>query len=144
MSVHLFDCSIAGTPSEPTLLQEVTVRLIEDSERQRFDEELVSKHYLKNARAVGAVLRYVAEYAGEWVALLLFNSPAYHIKLRDQWLHWTPAQVPQRRHLLAQSSRFLVLAAPGKWPNLASRVLKGACERLPHDWQQQYGYPVLA
>jgi hypothetical protein len=89
MSVHLFDCRIAGTPSEPVLLQEVTVRLIEDCERGRFDEELVTKHYLKNANAVGRVLRYVAEYSGQWVALLTFNSAAYHLKLREQWLHWS-------------------------------------------------------
>ena len=144
MAVHLFDRSIAGTPSEPMLLKAVTVRLIEDAERERFDEELVNKHYLKNANAVGRVLRYVAEYSGQWVALLTFNSAAYHIKPRDQWLHWAAAQVPQRRHLIAQNSRFLVLAAPGKWPNLASRVLKLACARLANDWQQHYGYPVLA
>lgn len=144
MAVHLFDGPIAGAPSESTLLQEVTVRLIEDSERERFNEELVAKHYLKNANAVGRVLRYVAEYLGQWLALLTFNSAAYHIKLRDQWLHWVAAQVPQRRHLIAQNSRFLVLAAPGQWPNLASRVLKLTCARLPKDWQQRYGYPVLA
>jgi hypothetical protein len=40
MSVHLWDAPIAGTPPEPLLLKAVTVRLIEDSERQRFDEEL--------------------------------------------------------------------------------------------------------
>jgi hypothetical protein len=144
MSVHLFDAGVAGTPSEPILLKEVTVRLIEDSERERFDEELITKHYLKNAHAVGRVLRYVAEYRGQWVALLVFNSPAYHIKLRDHWLHWTAPQVPQRRHLIAQNSRFLILAAPGQWPNLASRVLTLACARVPVDWQQRYGYPVLA
>jgi hypothetical protein len=33
-------------------------------------------------------------------------------------------------NLIAQNSRFLVLAAPAKWPNLVSRVLKLACERL--------------
>jgi hypothetical protein len=53
MSVHLFDGSIAGTPSEPMVLEEVVVRLIEDSERGRFDEELATKHYLRNANAVG-------------------------------------------------------------------------------------------
>jgi len=126
------------------LLKKVTVRLIEDSERERFNGELVAKHYLKNANAVGRVLRYVAEYLGQWVALLTFNSAAYHIKLRDQWLHWVAAQVPQRRHLIAQNSRFLVLAAPGQWPNLASRVLKLTCARLSADWQHCYGYPVLA
>ena len=124
------------------LLEAVTVGLIEDSERERFDEELVTKHYLKNANMVGRVLRYVAEYRGQWVALLVFNSSAFHIKLRDQWLHWPARQVKERRHLIAQNSRFLVLAAPGQWPNLASRVLKLACERLPTDWQEHFGYPV--
>jgi hypothetical protein len=142
MSVHLFNGSIAGTPAEPLLLEAVTVRLIEDSERERFDEELVAKHYLKNANAVGRVLRYVAEYRGQWVALLLFSSPAFHIKLRDQWLQWPPRQVKERRHLIAQNARFLVLAAPGQWPNLASRVLKLVCARLPQDWQAHFGYPV--
>jgi len=142
MSVHLFDGSISGTPPEPLLLEAVTVRLIADSERERFDEELVTKHYLKNANAVGRVLRYVAEYQGQWLALLVFSSPAFHIKLRDQWLHWSPRQVKERRHLVAQNARFLVLAAPGQWPNLASRVLKLVGERLPADWQQHFGYPV--
>ncbi len=142
MSVHLFDSSITGTPAEPLLLEEATVRLIEESERARFDEELVAKHYLKNANAVGRVLRYVAEYRGQWVALLTFSSPAFHIKLRDQWLHWPPRQVKERRHLIAQNSRFLVLAAPGRWPNLASRVLKLVCERLPRDWEEHFGYRV--
>lgn len=143
MSVHLLDGSIGGNPAEPLLLERVTVRLIEDSERERFDEELVTKHYLKNANAVGRVLRYVAEYGGQWLALLVFNSPAFHIKLRDQWLHWPARRVKERRHLIAQNSRFLVLGAPGQWPNLASRVLKLVCERLPADWQEHFGYPAL-
>jgi hypothetical protein len=142
MSVHLCDGSIEGTPPEVLLLEAVSVRLIEDSERERFDEELAAKHYLKNANAVGRVLRYVAEYRGQWVALLVFSSPAFHIKLRDQWLHWSPRQVTERRHLIAQNARFLVLAAPGRWPNLGSRVLKLACERLPQDWQEHFGCPV--
>jgi hypothetical protein len=125
------------------LLEALTVRLIEDSERERFDGELAAKHYLQNGNAVGRVLRYVAEYQGQWVTLLVFNSPAFHLKLRDQWLHWAPRQVPERRHLIAQNGRFLVLAAAGQWPNLASRVLKLVCERLAADWQARFGYPVL-
>lgn len=142
MSVHLFDGSVDGAPPEALLLEGVTVRLTEDCERERFDEELATKHYLKNANAVGRVLRYVAEYRGQWVALLVFSSPAFHLKLRDQWLEWSPRQVKERRHLIAQNTRFLVLAAPGQWPNLASRVLKQVCERLPQDWQEHFGYPV--
>jgi hypothetical protein len=142
MSVHLFNGRIVGNPPEPLLLQEVTVRLMDDSERERFEQELAAKHYLKNARAVGRVLRYVAEYQGQWVGLLVFSSPAFHIKLRDQWLHWSPRQVKERRHLIAQNARFLILAAPSRWPNVASRVLKLTCQRLPQDWREQFGYPV--
>ena len=142
MSVHLFEGPIAGTPPEPKLLEALTVRLIEDSQRKRFDEELVTQHYLRNANVIGRVLRYVAEYQGQWVALLVFSSPALHLKLRDQWLQWSPRQVQARRHLIAQNARFLVLAAPGQWPNLASRALKLVCERLPQDWQEHFGYPV--
>jgi hypothetical protein len=142
MSVHLFEGPIPGNPLEPKLLEALTVRLSEDSERPRFDEELVTKHYLNNATAVGRVLRYVAEYQGQWVALLMFSSPAWHLKLRDQWLEWSARRVRERRHLIAQNSRFLVLAAPGRWPNLASRVLTLVCARLPQDWQEHFGYPV--
>ena len=76
MALHLLDSPIAGVPSEPMLLGEVTVRLVAGSERERFDQELAAKHYLKNANAVGAVLRYVAQYHGQWVALVMFNSAA--------------------------------------------------------------------
>lgn len=143
MSIHLFDGPVHGTPPEPLLLEAVRVRLIENSERERFDQELISKHYLKNANVVGRALRYVAEYVEQWVALLVFCSPALHLKLRDQWLHWPPCQVKERRHLIAQNARFLVLGAPGRWPNLASRVLKLVCARLAQDWQEHFGYPVL-
>ena len=143
MSVHLFDGAPTGLPAEAPLLAALTLRLVADSERARFDEELTTKHYLQNATVVGRVLRYVAEYRGEWVALLVFSSPALHLKLRDQWLHWAPRQVKERRHLIAQNARFLVLATPGQWPNLASQVLKRVGERLAADWQEHFGYPVL-
>ena len=96
-----------------------------------------------NACAVGRVLRYVAEYQGQWVGLLVFSSAAFHIKLRDQWLRWSPQQVEERRHLIAQNARFLILASPRRWPNLAARVLKLTCQRLPQDWLDQFGYPVV-
>lgn len=144
MSVHLADGIPAQLPPEPKLLDEISVRLIQESERARFDDLLAREHYLKNAHAVGAVLRYVAEYREEWVGLLVFSSPAFHLKLRDRWLHWPARQVAHRRHLIAQNARFLVRAAPGRWPNLASRVLKLVCDRLSEDWRQHFGHPVLA
>ena len=144
MSIHLANSFPGALPPEPRLLSAVTVRLIAQSDRGRFDELLATEHYLKNPTAVGQVLRYVAEYEGQWVALLVFSSAALHLKLRDQWLKWPARQVAERRHLLAQNARFLVLPSAGRWPNLASRVLKLICQRLAQDWQQHFGHPVLA
>ena len=144
MSVHLADTLAAGLPPEPRLLNAVTIRLIAESERERFDRLIATEHYLRNATVVGQVLRYVAEYEGRWVALLGFSSPALHLKPRDCWLQWSVRQVKERRHLIAQNARFLVLAAAGQWPNLASRVLKLVGGRLAQDWEQQFGHPVLA
>ena len=135
---------MVGLPIEARLLEEVGVRLIESkADRRRHDQLLEQHHYLHNAHAVGQVLRYVVEYLGEWVAVLTFCSAAWHLKPRDRFLQWTARQVCERRHLIAQNSRFLVLPATGRWPNLASRTLKLVCQRLAEDWQGQFGHPVL-
>jgi len=144
MSVCYSDHKLEALPVESRLLGEVVVRLVnDDTERRRHDELMAREHYLHNASAIGRVLRYVAEYRGEWVAVLTFCSAALHLKPRDRFLHWPARQVKERRHLLAQNSRFLVLPATGRWPNLASRVLKLACARLAQDWQNAFGHPVL-
>ena len=144
MSIAHADRILEGLPAERRLLDEVTVRLIHtDEARCRHDELLNREHYLRNANAIGRVLRYVAEHRGEWVAVLTFCSASLHLKPRDRFLHWSAREVSQRRHLVAQNSRFLILPSTGRWPNLASRVLKLACDRLPEDWQRHFGHPVL-
>ena len=60
----------SGMPEEGRMLSEVSVRLIGESERERYDALIEAEHYLRHARTVGAVLRYVAEYQGQWLALL--------------------------------------------------------------------------
>jgi len=144
MSIAHADLILEGLPAESRLLGEVRVRLIQnEEERQRHDDLLNQEHYLRNANAIGRVLRYVAEYRGEWVAVLTFCSASLHLKPRDRYLHWSAREVAQRRHLVAQNSRFLILPSTGRWPNLASRVLKLTSDRLPGDWQIHFGYPVL-
>jgi len=144
MSIAHADRILEGLPAESRLLGEVAVRLIQtDEERGRHDELLNREHYLRNANAIGRVLRYVAEYRGEWVAVLTFCSASLHLKPRDRFLQWSAREVARRRHLVAQNSRFLILPSTGRWPNLASRVLKLVCDRLPEDWRLQFGHPVL-
>jgi hypothetical protein len=130
-------------PVEERLLQEVRVRLIENKERERHDQLMEKEHYLGNANAVGQVLRYVAEYQGQWVGALTFCSASLHLKPRDRLLNWSAREVPQRRHLIAQNSRFLILPSTGRWPNLASGILKLVCQRLSSDWEERFGHRVL-
>lgn len=129
-------------PEEPRLLSVVKVRLIQEAERERYDGLIEQEHYLHHARTVGAVLRYVAEYQGQWLALLTFSSAALHLKPRDRFLDWTARMVGDRRHLIAQNSRFLVLPTTGRWPNLASRVLRLVTDRLSADWEEHFGHPL--
>ena len=111
MSIHLCNAITGGLPKERKLLRQLAVRLISDAERERFDQTLEAEHYLHNATTVGATLRYVAEYEGQWLALLVFASPALHLKARERWLHWDVRRLAQRRHLLAQNTRFLIRGA---------------------------------
>jgi hypothetical protein len=87
-------------------------------------------------------LRYVAEARGQWIALLGWNSAAYHLKAREAWIGWSPAQRQKRLALVAQNSRFLIL--PGvSCPNLASRLLALCVQRLDQDWRQAHGHGLL-
>ncbi len=129
--------------AEQALLDGVTLRLLPPPERPRFDQLLVERHYLHSAELVGEQLRYVAEYRGEWVALLTWNAAAFHLKDREAWIGWTPRQKKRRLPLAVNQSRFLLLTPPGQAPNLASRVMKLCLQRLAADWQRAYGHAVL-
>lgn len=143
MAVDFVEVPDCGLEMADRDLGEVRIRLIEPSELERFNTLLATEHYLRNPTAVGRVLRYVAEYRGEWVALLVFASAAFHLKPRESWLEWTPRQLEQRRHLIAQNSRFLILGAKRSWRNLASYLLGQASACLSSDWQRAFGCPVL-
>jgi hypothetical protein len=130
-------------PSEPEVLKRVTVRLLREDERPQFDCLLENQHYLASARLAGQTLRYVAELDGQWVALLTFSAAAFHLKLRERWIRWTPRQCARRLLFVVNNSRFLVLSERARYPNLASRVLGLCLRRLCADWQAHWGHPVL-
>lgn len=130
---------------QPEVLAKLVVqRVTEPEELQRWNREVSEKHYLKNANLVGEQLRYAVTYQGEWLALLGCSAASYHLKDRDQWLRWTKSQRRARLHLLAQNSRFVILADRGDWPNLASRALTLVCQQLSQDWLEVYGHPIAA
>jgi hypothetical protein len=101
-------------------------------------------HYLHNACLVGEQLRYVATLAdGTWVALLAWSSAAYHLKPRDRWIGWSERQRARGLKLIAQNSRFLILAERQRYPNLASKALALNLQRLSPDWQLAYGHGII-
>ena len=124
--------SLSG--EQQVVLEQVIVRLIHPEERPRFDQRLITGHYLHSADLVGEQLRYVAEVNGQWVALLAWSAPAFALKDREIWIAWSAAQKCRRLSLLANNSRFLVLPEHSV-PNLASRVMKLCLKRLAADWQ---------
>ena len=132
------------TESQQALLGEVRVILIsQQPDRQRFQRLLERHHYLGRLKPVGEQLYYAAVDAqGRWLALLIFSAAAKHLKHRDHWIGWTPAQCDRRLLLVVNNSRFLILP-DSSVPNLGSRVLRLTLERLSQDWQAQYGHPVL-
>jgi hypothetical protein len=130
--------------TEQAVLDRLTLRLIDPSEQARWDELLGREHHLKNARLVGGQLRYVAEYQGQWMALLGWSAPALHLQARDRWLGWSPERRRQRRHFQAQNSRFLILGDSHQFPNLATRSLARCCVRLSDDWLEHHHHPLVA
>jgi hypothetical protein len=136
--------SQAPSAAQQALLDHVRVVLLTGpDERRRCQRLLKEHHYLGSLKPVGEQLYYAAVDAqGRWVALLLFSAAAKHLKHRDQWIGWTRPQCDRRLSLVVNNSRFLIVPDRSV-PNLGSRVLRLALERLSADWQARYGHPVL-
>lgn len=129
---------------EAKMLGQVQVRLVLPQEAERWEQMVREHHYLKSANLVGERLCYVAEYQGQWVALLGWSAAAYHLKGRESWIGWNENQRRGRLHLIANNARFCVLAKAGEYPNLASQVMALNLQCLSADWQERYGHPILA
>jgi hypothetical protein len=129
--------SLPGLPA-------LELRLILADERPRFDQLLCAQHYLHNANLVGEILCYVAVAPdGRWLALLAWSSPALHLRPRDRWIGWSEPQRAARLRLIAQNSRFLILAERAHYPNLASHLLARCTRRLADDWRAAHGHTLL-
>jgi len=125
------------------LLTQVTLRLMEESERERFDRLLEEKHYLKSSRLGGRTLRYVAEAGGKWLAVMAFSGAAPHLKAREKWLGWSARQRARRLGFVINNSRFLLLEARERHPNLASKILGLALRRVAQDWLERWNQRAL-
>jgi Domain of unknown function (DUF4338) len=128
--------------AQQKLLAEVRVELATSAQIPQINKLLRQHHYLGSLRPVGQRLYYIAHNAvGQWVAVLIFNAAAKHLKHRDEWIGWSEEQRRRRLSLVTNNSRFLLLPDFAV-PNLGSRVLRLTLDRLRQDWQTRYGHPV--
>ena len=123
-------------------LSKVTVRPIGSDEDERYQQLLGQHHYLGAIPKIGQTLRYVAQYDAAWVALLSFSASSLKCAARDRWIGWEARLQYGRLKLIANNSRFLILP---DWhqPNLGSKVLALCQQRLPGDWLERFGHPLL-
>ena len=116
------------------------VQMVESRQQRQFFKELVSRyHYLGYAMPYGARLQYlvyVTRPRREVVGCVQFSSPAWRMKVRDQWIGWDDATRKERLQHVVNNSRLLVVA---RISNLASMLLSCALRRLRIDWHRHYG-----
>ncbi|MBC8508313.1 MAG: DUF4338 domain-containing protein [Chloroflexi bacterium] len=122
------------------------VEQVENRQQRQLFQELLSRyHYLGYAMPYGARLQYlvyVTRPQREVVGCVQFSSPAWRMKVRDQWIGWDDATRQLRLQHIVNNSRLLVVA---HIRNLASMALSRALKRLRADWVRQYGVdPWLA
>ncbi len=123
-------------------LNELVVRPIQRCEEARYQTLMQTHHYLGALPKIGETLWYVATWREAWVALLSFSAAAWKCAVRDRWIGWSFRHQYDRLNLIANNSRFLILP---EWhlPNLGSRTLSLCQKRLPGDWRERFGHPLL-
>jgi hypothetical protein len=121
----------------------ITLRVVEETERKKFDQKLKEKHPQRAPQSVGLELRVIAEQGGKPIALLLWTSGCLRLQDRDEWIGWTNAQRAERIKLIVQLRRYLLLHDRGTRPNLASEVLAAGTRLLPILWKERFGFEPL-
>ena len=118
------------------------MRPIVHLEELKFQELMQEHHYLGCSPKISETLRYVALWRNQWVALLSFSAASWKCAVRDRWIGWNLRHQYDRLKLVTNNSRFLILP---DWhiPNLGSHVLSLCEKRLPTDWQDSFGHPLV-
>ena len=120
-----------GLPDPVTLVGEVVARLVRPEEHPRWDTLMDAHPYLGFKQFVGRGLRYAAEWNGEWLALLGWQTGVLQCRPRNQSF-CAPVH----------NTRLLVLPQGEGIPNLASRGLAMNLRRLSGGWQAAWAHPL--
>ena len=131
-------------PSPIALKNLEIIRLISGEQKKEAKKLLKQFHYLKDNSGKGRKAYQAITYKGQWLAIIEWASPALYLKDRDEWIGWNRHMITQRRELIINNTRFLILSKE-RMPNLASKALALACKDIPSFWNCLYDYePLLA
>ena len=138
------DPALAGAPLDLSVreLGALDIRLVRRTQSEDlFGRLMQTFHYLGYTQPVGEHLKYVVYAQDQPIACLAWSSAPRHLKPRDTWIGWTPAQRKQNLRFLAYNTRFLILP----WvrvPDLASHLLGQMARRISRDWQSVYAHRI--
>ena len=133
------------SPIRSTLqaLQPITFRQVRRTkEEATFNGLIEAHHYLGYTQPVGEQLKYLVSAGDRLLACLAWSSAPRHLGPRDRFIGWSPDARRRNLRFLAYNLRFLILP----WvqvPHLASHLLGRMAHRVPQDWEQLYGHPVV-
>lgn len=108
------------------------------TESRRWREQVERYHYLGCRVPFGAYLRYWVRNRERELACLLWNSPAWKMQARDEWIGWSHQQRQRNLQSIVNNGRFLILP----WvrvKGLASKILARSARQMPRDWEIRYG-----
>jgi len=121
-------------------LELVLVESKADSRRWR--EQMERYHYLGCRTPFGANLRYWVRHHDRELASLLWTSPAWKMRARDEWIGWSDVQRRHNLQWIVNNGRFLILP----WvrvKGLASKILALNARQVPKEWESHYGLRPL-
>ena len=151
---------ISGSCSEPAAVTDAAgeceppeLLLVESTaDSRRWREQMERYHYLGCRVPFGANLRYCVHHRGN-LACLLWTSPAWKMRARDEWIGWSDVQRRQNLQAIVNNDRFLILP----WvqvKGLASKILalnarqmprgKSATDAVPRYWKPWWMPAVFA
>lgn len=125
-------------------LMPVTLEHVCSPDRHRLWRELVGRfHYLGFKIAFGASMRFlITDRTGRNLGCLQYSSPAWRMKVRDEWIGWSDDVRRINLQRIVSQSRFLILPRV-QVPNLGSHVLAKSVKQLPALWRRQFGVSPL-
>jgi hypothetical protein len=137
---------ISGSCSEPTEVtyaagecEPLELVLVESKADSRsWRKQMERYHYLGCRVPFGANLRYCVRHRDRELACMLWTSPAWKMRARDEWIGWSDLQRRQNLQAIVNNGRFLILP----WvqvKGLASKILARSARQMPRDWEIRYG-----